>query len=197
MASAVELAKRRVAVKAHLEQHGDGDWKAFQAQWNLNYKTLRRDVKFVFERNPELRARCAGLAEPACSSPSSRVKVVTTVEEVSDTPPADQDALQRVESKQQNHRSISFWGQINYLLGQCNELDARTSDDKALRETMKVRAQVLKIAAETQEKLYSAHRVEQMLRVMFEEVSKLDKPTAIAIVNRLEQVDQAYGAAIS
>lgn len=189
----IDVGRLRERIREHLIAFGDTKWRDFDRPQSISMSMFRRYVRQERERLIE-----RGTLEP------SQPKLLQ-----------DQIDKRRAESVKKavanDHADfpepINLMDQATQMLRYCDALDreAATVDEAGtvtvkdaaeLREAIKTRSAVLRLAVDAQERLYGTTRIMRVHRAMFQRITETDPEVARRIMADLSAIDREYGIAL-
>ncbi|MBK5941416.1 hypothetical protein [Halochromatium roseum] len=188
----IDVPRLRQRIKDHLLSWGDSEWERFDRPHSISHSMWRR---YVREERDKLIEK--GILERSTGDLLKTYADKTRVKTVAKA--VDAKAITKPDVAQ----PIELMAEINNMLRYCDALtdhaaavdgDTITVNDPAdLREALKTRAAILKLAVDGQERYFSVSRVTRFHRILLARITEADPVTAKRILAEMNAIDAEYG----
>jgi len=175
------------AIRGHLSKHGDVNWESFARPKEIGYAGFRKHVRAVAA---EMAAAGELPDKRSLQNRSSRRAVARF---------ADASVVQLADLETADPLDIQ--AQLDLMLRRCEVLEEHALGDgtsagvdaHALREAVRTRVGVLRLAVDATDRLYSNTRIRLIHASMMRHISEADRDIACRIMGDLKAVDAQLG----
>lgn len=186
-ASKVNVHLLRNAIRGHLTQHGDAKWDRFSRPAEIGYAAFRKHVRVVAGDM----AAAGELPDKRSLQNRSSRRAVARVADASVVQLADLETAD----------PLDIQAQLDLMLRHCEVLEEHALGDgtsagidaHALREAVRTRVGVLRLAVDATDRLYSITRIRLIHASMLRHISEADRGIACRIMGDLKAVDAQLG----